>query len=206
MIKININEVEHTISNSLFKFYEEEREIGSTNVEIGKFGPTILFDIEGQKYELSYEHNKGVRYYNIVDNFGNCIGSMEKKIKKLGFFKGSYYYTYIKFNNKNFHIYEVGKGKEGMHFPCHIQLDNDVEEQVALVVKSSVKYDYKDTYECYVKNIEDKVMMILYTIYKDYWGFRNAYKVSKNSRYTSLVYTRKKELLAKCKIDFLETK
>lgn len=204
MIKAKIIQNVQGLINAGYQYIEDNIVIGEAHIDYNVLGAQIYFELDNRKYYMKYDKDAGLRYYNIYDEEGNHLGNFERKLEKECWFKNGFYYTIVNMNKKCYHIYAVGKGRDGIHYPCHYQETDGTHRQVALVRKDPVVHNLKDVYDCYLKNKDDRLLMFFYTVYNDFWAFRKTANIAKNSKETSYVITTNKKLKALCDPDFLK--
>ena len=204
MFEARVIQSEHGIIKAGYQFIEHNYVSGGAAIDCNMFGAPIHFEYAGNKYCLKYDHNAGIRFYRIFDEYGQHLGTMERREEKGKLFQNGYRYTEVNMAGKKYHIYAVGMGKEGIHYPCHLQLGNGEERQIGLICKNPVVYDYKDVYDCYMTDEADKLLLLMFTVYNDFWAFRKTGSVAKNTKETKYVITTNKKLKAKCDPEFLK--
>lgn len=204
MIQSKIIQTVHGLISAEYEMTSDSGLSGKAIIKYNGIGTTIHYDLGGRKYELRYDQGAGLRYYYIYDELGRCIGSMEKIRKNKGIFSPVFYCTEVSMNGKRYNIYNVGMGKEGAYYPCYRQNGKEDGEQTAMLHKEAVVQDLHDTYDCYVKYPEEEDMMLLFSVYNDFWNFRRTGKVEKNHKRTELFYSMNKQERAKYNPDFLK--
>lgn len=204
MLKLQIIKTEQKLFDAAFEIIENENIIGKSNVSYERFGSTISCNIDNRGYSLVYDKKAGNCFNNIINDNGECLGNIQEKFKKVTFFTGIYYHE-INILNKKYYVYGIGRGRDGIYFPIYLQ-DGDNEKQVSLLIKDAIIIDFKNKYNCYIKEENDKLLTVLFGLYIDYWYYRTVGNVTKNSKFTNLVYTKNKFLLEKYDSSFLDDK
>ena len=64
----------------------------------------------------------------------------------------------------------------------------------------------KETYDCYVKEEDDLLLIVLFALYNDFWNFRHTGQAAKNTKQVEYFYTFNKKLKAKYDPDFIKGK
>lgn len=203
MIRSTVVETGHTVAASEYEIQSQSGTSGNAKIIYNGLGTKLCYQLDGKKYELRYDQNAGIRFYYIYDEEGCNVGSMQKIRKNSGFFSPVFYYTKVEFCGENYCIYNVGMGKEGVYYPCYKLMDGK-EIQVALMHKGVTVQDFKDSYTCHVKEQEDETMLLLFSVYNDFWNFRRGGKVAKKHKSTELFYSMNKREKEKYNPEFLK--
>ena len=141
----------------------------------------ILSDTEKILYKLTKKC--------IKNESGIEVGHITRKVSKFLFG-----YTYYKFvlDKIEYIAYAIGFGKEGQFVTIY---KDDV--QVALIEVPVVIQNSKPCYSIYIKDIEDRMAVLLFSLVYDIIRFSNTDSVAYNSTLYNYTRTHNKELKSK---------
>lgn len=111
----------------------------------------------------------------------------------------SYSYKQITFNSETYNSYFVGMGKEGVYDCIY-----SGEQLIAMIEKTPVVYDLKDTYKLYIKDSKHMDMVCLYAIFIDHARSANYNQYAYKTKKISYHYTLSNEIRAKYDPSFKE--
>ena len=155
----------------------------------GQLAYTIERDVIASLRRLSSGGEKVIDYYSIKDCMGNTAGAIYRKRTK-GFF--GYYFFELHLDGKEYKIYEIGLGKQGIKLPVYIG-----EQQIALIEKGTHTANNLDSYDLSAVDAKTAQISSLFCVYYDFMRFGNHGEVSVNSKQVTYVYTGNKKLKEK---------
>lgn len=204
MIKSSVIQTIQSVATAGYQIQSEENIKGKAQIDWNALGGTISYQQGEEEYQLRFDQKQGTRFYSIFDTQGREIGSMERGQEKGSFFRSGYFYTKVVFYGRNYNIYDIGMGKEGIYYPCYEQIGMENEVQRGIAHRDAVVVDLKESYECYAEEKEHELLMILFVLYNDFWNFRRAGQVAAKSKQTEYFYTWNKKLKAKYDPSYLQ--
>jgi hypothetical protein len=165
------------------------------------YGGTFHFSFLGKNLSLRYEpleqakswlkkreEKTDVPYSILLD--GEVCGIIGIKVSKGGIFSKFDYFA-MNYLGKQYSMYEIGLGKEGIKYPVFCG-----ERQVALLEKDTVVYDNLDIYHAFAVDEVAGEIGTIFALYLDARSYANRGKIVKASVEHVYYRTINKKLLA----------
>ena len=205
MIETVVKQNTQGLSASYKMFTVDNCVWGSAEIPFNAIGGKISCVIpENTQVLMEYQRKSGIRYYEL-QLFGKSIGYIKQVWRKGSLFKPGFEYHRVFWEGKEYNIYPIGMGKEGIYYPCYERDNNGNElQQVGLIHKPGIVHDLKDQYTCFAEKKEVMNFLMLYVIYTDIWDYRDTGEMAIKSTKAKYVVSRNKELLSKYTPNYLK--
>lgn len=138
---------------------ELRRSIGRQSILLTRDGGTVYSMHSGGRPGRKAQSRRQIRPYGVAGPDGTPAGSIGLT-RDGGFWKPCYYH--LELNGREWSLYEVGLGKEGIKLPVW-----EGERQAALLEKDAVVRDNLDRYQLYAASERDLLPAVLLGLFYD---------------------------------------